>query len=251
MFIALHGKGGEDGQIQQYLDRKKVPYVGSGPRASYRAYNKIASKKILTKKNIPTAEYAELHPAAWQRQMSSIGLPVCVKPVYEGSSIGVFFVEDLKKSAEKVKRAFRMYGSMMAEKKIDGREFTVGILGRRALPVIELKPKRQFYDYCAKYTKGMTRYEVPARIPRRLARKMQKIALRTHAALGLRDLSRVDLMLDRQGRIFVLEANSIPGFTEFSLLPKAAAAAGIPFGEVCLGLLGRALKRSMTRKRQN
>ena len=133
----------------------------------------------------------------------------------------------------------------MAEKKIEGREFTVGIFGNRPLPVIELKPKREFYDYRAKYTKGMTDYLVPAKIPASLKMRLQKIALRVHKVLGLRDFSRVDLMVDRKSRPYVLEANSIPGFTELSLLPKAAKKAGYSFEDVCSQLVAWAYERGI------
>ncbi len=182
----------------------------------------------------------------WRRKIQGFGLPCFVKPLREGSSIGAFAVEDLEKMAVKIERTIHAFGDLLVEKKIDGRELTVGILGHRALPVIEMKPKGSFYDYHSKYTKGMTEYIVPARIPKVLERKLQRIALKTHKSLGLRDFSRVDMMVDHVGKIYVLEANSIPGFTELSLLPKAAKAAGISFENLCLQLVAWAYKRSKT-----
>jgi D-alanine-D-alanine ligase len=147
--------------------------------------------------------------------------------------------------ADKIRRTAERFGDLMAEKKIEGREFTVGVFGGEALPVIELRPKRAFYDYRAKYTKGMTDYLVPAKIPAVLRKKMQRMALRVHQVLGLRDFSRVDIMVDKQNRPYVLEANSIPGFTELSLLPKAARAAGYSFETVCSQLVAWAYERGI------
>lgn len=137
----------------------------------------------------------------------------------------------------------KQFGRLLVEEKVVGREFTVGVLGEKPLPVIELCPKRSFYDYRAKYTKGMTEYKVPARIPKNLAEKLQRTAVAVHKVLGLRDISRIDMMVDRSGNPYVLEANSIPGFTELSLLPKAARAAGIPFDVLCSELVCRAIRR--------
>lgn len=136
------------------------------------------------------------------------------------------------------------FGKLLIEKRIVGRELTAGLLGELKLPVVEVKPSRAFYDYKAKYTKGMTIYEVPARIPAKVTKKIQAIAYRVYRGLGLRGFSRVDVMLDRQARPYVLEVNSIPGLTEFSLLPKAAKAVGIGFEELCL----RVLREAYTRK---
>jgi D-alanine-D-alanine ligase len=152
-------------------------------------------------------------------------------------------VEDFRQSAEEIIHALETYPKLLAERKIEGREFTVGILGTRALPVVELKPKGKFYDYHCKYTAGMTEYLVPAPIPESWRRRFQRVALQTHEALGLRDFSRVDLVADTEGKPFVLEANTIPGFTELSLLPKAAREAGISFDELCKTLIGMAGKR--------
>lgn len=243
-FIALHGHGGEDGSIQAFLDRKNIPYIGSDACSSRTAFDKALSKKVFLRSHIPTSRYAVAEMRSWKRVIQRFGTPCFVKPLREGSSIGAFAVEDLDKMAVKIKRALKAYGPLMVEPKIDGRELTVGVLGKRALPVIEMRPKGAFYDYHSKYTKGMTDYIVPAKIPAKLARRLQAIALKTHRALGLRDFSRVDMMVDGRGRVYVLEANSIPGFTELSLLPKAARAAGISFEQLCLQLADWACKRS-------
>jgi D-alanine-D-alanine ligase len=241
-FIALHGQGGEDGSIQKRLEEAEIPYIGSDAKASWLAFNKAEAKRKFKKAGIPTPDWLMVHSKNW-RKLETFGTPFFIKPVANGSSIGVFLVEDLAHSAVKITRAHRTYGALLAEKRIDGREFTVGILGTQSLPVIELRPKRVFYDYCAKYTKGMTEYLVPAPIPSSWRRKLQDLAQRTHKALALRDFSRVDMMMDHKGRAYVLEANTIPGFTELSLLPKAAREAGISFKDLCLRLLQMALAR--------
>lgn len=242
-FVALHGRGGEDGVLQKKLDKLNIPYIGSDAVSSFNAFDKAISKKIFIKNFIPTPPGVVVPSPHWQKKFALLKPPLFVKPAKEGSSIGVFEIEDLSRGAEKVKRSLKRFKSLLVEKKIEGREFTVGILGDQALPVVEMRPKHAFYDYKSKYTKGMTKYQVPAQISKTLTRKMQAFALKAHKSLGLRDFSRVDIMVDRQGKPFVLEANSIPGFTELSLLPKAAQAAGISFEELCARLVGFALKR--------
>jgi len=241
-FLALHGKGGEDGSIQARLEKAGIPYVGSDPLGSRTAFQKVKAKRIFEREGIPTPPWRTFTPRDWQK-LQNFPAPFFVKPVAEGSSIGVFLVEDFAQSVEKITQALVRYPVLLAEKKIVGREFTVGILGNRALPVVELRPRRSFYDYRAKYTRGMTKYLVPAPIPLDWRRRFQRLALRVHQALGLRDFSRIDLMAEGDGVPFVLEANTIPGFTELSLLPKAAQEAGISFERLCLELVGMAWKR--------
>lgn len=241
-FIALHGKGGEDGAIQKRLEKAGIPYVGSDVAGSRLAFDKVEAKKIFEREGIPTPEWRAFSRKDW-RGLEIFPAPFFVKPVADGSSIGVFLVEDFRRSAEKIIRALKQYSVLLAERRMEGREFTVGILGNQALPVIELRPRRKFYDYKAKYTPGMTEYLVPAPIPEARRRKFQKLALRVHRALKLRDFSRVDLMTDSKENPFVLEANTIPGFTELSLLPKAAREAGISFEALCLKLVEMAWSR--------
>ena len=241
-FLALHGKGGEDGTIQERLEQAGIPYVGSDPHGSHLAFDKIEAKKRFRRAGIPTPRWQAFDRRNWLR-LKEFPTPFFVKPVANGSSIGVFLVEDFAKSAEKIIRALHDYPLLFAEEKIEGREFTVGILGGRALPVVELVPRRKFYDYRSKYTPGMTQYRVPAPIPEGWRLGFQRLALRVHWALGLRDFSRVDLMGDPKGRPYILEANTIPGFTELSLLPKAAEEAGISFNELCLDLIRMAWRR--------
>lgn len=241
-FLALHGKGGEDGTIQRRLEKAGIPYVGSDPRASRLAFDKIEAKKRFRRAGIPTPRWRTFDRSDW-RELKNFPTPFFVKPVADGSSIGVFLVEDFRRSVEKIIRALDDYPLLFSEERIEGREFTVGILGRQALAVVELRPKRKFYDYKSKYTAGMTGYLVPAPIPAAWRKRFQRLALRVHRILGLRDFSRVDLIADQKGRPYILEANTIPGFTELSLLPKAAGEAGISFDELCLRLVRMAWRR--------
>ncbi len=241
-FLALHGTGGEDGTIQKILGRYRIPYTGSGPKASESAFNKERAKRILKRSSIPTPDYEVMNKHNWREVIRRWEPPYVVKPLKEGSSIGIFFVERKNSGLTKIKSGLTRYGRLMVERKIEGREFTVGILGDRALPVVELKPKRRFYDFKAKYTKGLTEYLAPAPITDNLKTRLQKMALKTHRALGLNDFSRVDFKVDRDQNLYVLEANSIPGFTETSLLPKAAQCAGLDFEGLCLYLLDQAVQ---------
>jgi D-alanine-D-alanine ligase len=243
LFIALHGNGGEDGSIQETLERQRIRFTGSPSAACRKSFDKSISKRYFKKLGIPTPECAILEKKSWRQVAAAFPVPYFVKPLDGGSSQGVFLVEDFRKSAEKLRRSVSRFGKLLIEKRIVGRELTAGLLGDIRLPVVEVRPSRTFYDYKAKYTKGMTVYEVPARIPGRLARKIQAIAYRVYRGLGLKGFSRVDVMLDARNRPYVLEVNSIPGLTEFSLLPKAARAIGIGFEELCLGVLREAIER--------
>ena len=243
LFIALHGKGGEDGTLQKMLERKRIPFTGSPSQACEKSFDKEVSKRHFEKLGIPTPAYAVLDKKNWRKVAAAFPTPYFAKPLDGGSSQGVFLVEDFRESAEKLRRSVLRCGRLLIEKKIFGRELTAGLLGDLRLPVVEVKPSRPFYDFKAKYTKGMTTYEVPARIPAAVAKKIQAIAYRVYQGLGLKGFSRVDVMLDRQSRPYVLEVNSIPGLTEFSLLPKAAGAVGIGFEELCLRVLDEACKR--------
>ncbi len=246
LFLALHGKGGEDGTLQRMLEKKRVLFTGSPAAACEKSFDKRISKRHFLRLGVPTPDYAVLDKKNWLRVASSFPAPYFVKPLDGGSSQGVFLVEDFRGSAEKLRRSITRSGRLLIERRIVGRELTAGLLGNMKLPVVEVKPARPFYDYKAKYTKGMTTYEVPARIPARVARKVQAIAYKVYRGLGLKGFSRVDVMLDRKNRPFVLEVNSIPGLTEFSLLPKAARAVGISFEELCL----RVLKDAFEKKRK-
>ena len=244
-FIALHGRGGEDGTIQQVLEELHIPYTGSDARSSLNAFDKIRTKRILQKHNIPTPRFAVVTKENWKKKAEQFQLPLFIKPVDDGSSIGVFLISSYAALEEEMRRAFTVYDVYLIEERITGREITVGILHNRALPIIELRPKNTFYDYHAKYTAGKTEYLVPASFSDRDYKRYQKVAVDTHRVLGARDFSRVDMMIDEHGNPFVLELNSIPGFTQLSLLPKAAHQSGINFGQLCIDIVQSALGRSV------
>ncbi|MCX5680585.1 MAG: D-alanine--D-alanine ligase [Candidatus Omnitrophica bacterium] len=237
-FIALHGRFGEDGTVQRILEDMGVPYTGSGVEASRLALDKIATKDVFHRCGIPVPGYTvfekgnssakSCHPTGW---------PVVVKPQFEGSSIGLSIAGDESSLKIAVDKALGYGDKVLIEEYINGRELTVGILGEKALPVIEIITSQGVYDYEAKYKDPATRYLVPAPIDEKLAKLAGLLGEKSHMSLGCRSFSRVDMMLDKAGRIFVLEVNTIPGMTERSLLPKAAKAAGIDFGSLCIKLL--------------
>lgn len=237
-FIALHGRYGEDGTMQGLLELLEIPYPGSGVLASALAIDKVMTKKVFREENIPVApdlvvEKKDAQSAAMvaDEAESRLGLPVIVKPSREGSTIGVTIIDKKDKMPEALKLALSYDDTVLIEKFILGKLLTVALIGRepQALPIIEIRAKKGFYDYEAKYTAGMTDYICPAEISADLTRDIQKIAVRAHQVLGCEDVSRVDLMLGDDGEVYVLEVNTIPGMTETSLVPKAAAQTGINF----------------------
>jgi D-alanine-D-alanine ligase len=241
-FIALHGKFGEDGGIQKLLKSHKIIYTGSGAEASKRAMDKFATKEAFVKDKIPTAEYTTIANGQKQNYKIPFGYPVVVKPRSEGSSVGVSIVKNFRELLKAIKEAFKYDKNVLIEKFIPGREVTVGILGKKALPVIELKPKQSFYNYKAKYQDTRTEYIVNPKFPAKIIKEMQKNALKAHKALGCSGISRIDLIYAPKIGAIVLEANSIPGLTDRSLLPKAASAIGIEFPKLCEIIIREALK---------
>jgi D-alanine--D-alanine ligase len=236
-FIALHGRFGEDGRVQQICETLRIPYTGSGVQASRIAIDKIRTKEVLVRQAIPTARFKTVPvgkrgPTA-EAVLGGLRLPVVVKPSLEGSSIGLSIVTQADKLGDALEKAFACKSDVLIEEYIAGKELTVGILENRALPIIQVVPKNKFYDYQAKYTKGMTEYIIPAPIDEADWVEAQSLAVRTHREIGCEDMSRVDLILGNDNRLYVLEINTIPGFTETSLLPKAAQAAGIGFEDLC------------------
>ena len=229
VFIALHGEYGEDGQVQFELNERRIPYTGSGSEASRLAFDKERSKQVLHIRGLalPAWEVLRAHDAR------HLVLPVVVKPVRQGSSIGVSRVRTESEWAAAVRNAFRYGDTVLVEAYIEGRELTVGIVGDEPLPPVEIVAPDNWYDYAAKYTKGACQYLAPAPIDAVAARRCQESALRTFEALGCRGFARVDFRLSDDGEPYVLELNSIPGFTEMSLLPKAAAEAGMTFSALC------------------
>jgi len=245
VFIALHGTFGEDGTLQRMLEERGVPYTGSDPDASALAFDKAAAKAVFGEAGIPTPRGRVLTERGCRMDSwDPITLPVVVKPARQGSSVGVSIVRLQSELEAACELAWRSDDKLVIEEFIDGRELTVGILGDRALPPIELKPKQAFYNYEAKYTTGQTEYLVPAPLDAPTTARVHHVAQRAHRCLGCRDYSRVDMLLDPSGRLFVLEVNTIPGCTNTSLFPKAAQAAGLSFQDVCARLVEMALARA-------
>ncbi|MGA1529722.1 MAG: D-alanine--D-alanine ligase family protein [Kiritimatiellia bacterium] len=236
-FIALHGTYGEDGQVQSYLKQMGVRFTGADESASRLAFDKILSKQCFEKNGINSAAYEVLRPG----QPRALSLPVVVKPPRQGSSIGLSKVQCEEEWAGAIAAAEQFDEEVLVEALITGRELTVGIVGEQVLPVIEIRAPQGNYDYHAKYTRGATEYICPAELEPELTRRCQEIAWRAFCALGARGLGRVDLILTDEGEPFVLELNTIPGFTETSLLPKAARAIGIEFADLCAMIVRDAL----------
>jgi D-alanine-D-alanine ligase len=250
-FLALHGPYGEDGTLQGMLDLLGIPYVGSGTLASALAMDKAMAKKVFQAEGIPVPAGVVVHRGDFRRdpegaseRAASAALPAVVKPARQGSSIGMSMVKDAPAMRAALEEAFEFDSVALVEERLEGTELTVGIVGNRdlqALPVVEIVSKREFFDFRAKYDPGLCEEIVPARIPDEVARAAQDVAVRAHRALGCRNLSRVDLMQASRGPV-VLEVNTMPGMTVNSLLPKAAKAAGIPFGELLDRLVRLALE---------
>lgn len=230
VFIALHGRFGEDGGMQAYLEELALPYTGAGPQASRNAFDKAIAKRMISKEGIPTAEFEVLSSPTESPQLP---LPVVVKPACEGSSIGITKVYRHNQWAAALATAFEHGPHVLVERCLEARELTVGIVERRPLPLIEIVPAQGYYDYNAKYLTGTTRYDVPAAIDSEVARECQRIALQVFDLLDCRGFGRVDFLMEGDGNLNVLELNTIPGFTETSLLPKAARADGMEFPQLC------------------
>ena len=248
-FLALHGTPGEDGSIQGFLETLNIPYTGSKILASALAIDKVAAKKMFVADNVPTPPYIEIFAEddlELKAQMinKKLGMPVVVKPNTEGSSFGVTIVQDKKDLVKVLEHTRAEFKHIFAEKFIKGQEVTVGILGSgtetEALPILELRPKSEFYDFNAKYTKGATEFILPAELTRKVYEKTQSIALAAHRSLGCSGVSRVDIIVDDRGRPWVHEINTIPGMTELSDLPAEALASGISFDQLVLKILASA-----------
>lgn len=244
-FIALHGEFGEDGRVQEILEDLGIPYTGSRVEASTLGMDKIESKAIFKSRGIPTPRYKvvtdKCRPLGAKEYFESLGSPLVIKPSGEGSSIGLSIIESEKEFTEALNKALEHGGRAVIEEYIAGREITVGILEDKALHVVEIIPSKRFFDFEAKYQKGMTEYRVPAEIEKEVCDVSQKIALESHNALGARFFSRVDMILTKDSIPMVLEVNTIPGLTETSLLPKAAQAVGIDFNQLVVKILESAL----------
>ena len=241
-FFALHGGIGENGKLQAIFDVYDIKYTGSGYQSSLLAMDKLIAKELMRFHNIPTADWKVISDVD---KTEEINLPAVVKPLDCGSSIGISLVGSKQELRVAINEALRYSDNpqILVEDKIEGREFSVGILGDQVLPTIELIPKSGFYDYQNKYQKGRTEEIVPAIIDSELAHQMGELALKTHKMLGLSVCSRTDFLIDRNNNIFVIEVNSLPGMTPTSLLPQEAKATGIGFNELCDSIVSESMKK--------
>jgi D-alanine-D-alanine ligase len=242
VFLALHGTYGEDGTVQKQLDALGVPYTGCGAAASRIAFDKVLTKQSCIEKFVPTAKFVTVNSAA-SPFPENFQLPLVVKPARQGSSVGLQFVERMEDWPGALAESLKFDSEVLVEEKIIGREATVGILDGQPLPVVEVRPKQGSYDYHNKYTPGSTEYFCPADFNAATTQRIQAAALGAFRAVGGRDYARVDVMVRADGSPVVLEINTLPGMTETSLLPKAAAAAGIDFAALCQRILALALAR--------
>ncbi len=242
-FLVLHGTFGEDGQVQAILEKKGVLYTGSGVESSRLAFDKVATKHAFEKAGVATPPYRVMRKSDSEIPKLREALPWVVKPSKQGSSVGVTIVREEHELKRAVDLAFESDDEALIEAFIPGRELTVGILGETPLKIVEIKPKSGWYDYQNKYTKGATEYLVPAPLTEHQELYLQTLALQAHRSLACRDVSRVDIRLDPHDQSYVLEVNTLPGMTETSLLPKAAAAAGISFSQLCDKLIRLAAGR--------
>ncbi|MBN1254458.1 MAG: D-alanine--D-alanine ligase [Deltaproteobacteria bacterium] len=237
-FIALHGRWGEDGTVQGLLELLRIPYTGSGVLASALAMHKIKAKEIFLYHDIPTPEFITPHEE--ELPNPPFPPPWVVKPASEGSTIGVDIVMENKGLKEAIRNARGYDQQVLVERFIEGKELTVGILAEKPLPVIEIVPHVGFYDYQAKYTAGQTEYLCPARISAQKKDEVQSVCLKAYHALGCSGCARVDLRLSEEEKPFVIEVNTVPGMTETSLVPKAAAHIGITFPQLVATILEEA-----------
>lgn len=242
VFLALHGTYGEDGTVQDQLEAIGIPYTGCNAASSRLAFDKVLTKQRCVEAGVPTAKYLVVDsektpwPMGWQP-------PLVVKPVCQGSSVGLQFVDRVSEWSAALRESMRHDSRLLVEEKIAGRETTVGILGEQVLPIVEVRPKAGSYDYRNKYTAGCTEYFCPADFDGATTKRIQAAALAAFKAIGGRDYARVDVMVRADGEPVVLEVNTLPGMTETSLLPKAAAAIGIGYADLCQRMIDMAIGR--------
>ena len=248
-FIALHGTFGEDGQVQQILEDRGVPYTGEGIAESELAFDKIRSKEAFRQHGVTTAYWQTISPS----QRPTIPIPFVIKAPRQGSTVGVHIIRNEREIDAAIDDASTYDRELLVEKFVPGRELTIGVLGEQALPIIEIIPRGGFYDFTNKYpflnpgAGGGAEHVCPAKIPDEQTRAIQDLALQAHRALGLKVYSRVDIMLPDDEEASVLEVNTIPGMTEASLLPEAAAAAGIGYPDLCARIIELSTKRGSRR----
>ena len=243
-FIAMHGTFGEDGQVQRILEDHGVAYTGSDPGASARAFDKVLAKECFIEAGIPTPKSAVYDGDI--SVLDELHWPLVVKPARQGSSVGISIVHDLSSLLQAYAQAKQFDPQVLVEEFVRGREFTVGVLDGKALPVVEIRTKHDFFDFQAKYMAGEADEICPAPLDAGMAMRAKMFALRAHECLGCRDYSRVDLMMNETtGQFFVLEVNTLPGMTANSLLPKAACVAGLDMAALCTRMVELALVRRL------
>ncbi|MDO4314737.1 MAG: D-alanine--D-alanine ligase [Oscillospiraceae bacterium] len=248
VFLGLHGQDGEDGRVQAAFDLLGIRYTGSGYLASGLAMDKAMTKRMMDAAGIPTPRWQLLDygPADVDRLAAELPMPCVIKTTTGGSSLGVFLPEDRAALKEALLQVQSFSGRVLAEERIYGRELTVGVLGDRALPAVEILPAEKDFDYAAKYQAGGARELCPAPITEAEQRAAGELALKLHRTLGLEVYSRTDFILDEAGRFWCLEVNSLPGMTAASLVPKEAAAVGMTYNELC----GEIVRQSYSLKRR-
>ena len=255
VYIALHGKYGEDGTVQELLEILGIPYTGPGVYSSIVGFDKALSKEIFIRKGIPTPDYFTLSTGSFRemgaagvldRVVDVLGLPIVAKPACQGSALGIKIVHNKDELPSALIGALSYDDKVILEKYIKGKEVSVSVLGDEkpeVLPVVEVSTKKEYFDFESMYSMGQTEYFIPARLPEELLERIQDIAIKVHTVLDCRDVSRIDIMVSEEGEPYVLELNTSPGMTETSLLPMAAAAKGIEFSDLVEMLVGFALKR--------
>ena len=254
VFLTLHGKGGEDGCIQGFLELAGIPYTGSGVEASAVCMNKILTKQVLEVMGLPTAAFSVIRKERLEAEgvraiakelTDKIGLPMVLKAPCEGSSIGVSIVRDEKELLRAIPEIFNYDDRLLAEEFLTGTEITLPILGNKelmVLPDIEITSEREFYDYTAKYTQGMCNHIIPARISQEARERVRQIGKEAYSVLNCRGLARIDFIVDEKKGPVIIEVNTLPGMTEMSLFPDSARAMGISFPELCHHILSLSLE---------
>jgi D-alanine-D-alanine ligase len=237
-FIALHGRGGEDGSMQAFLKSKNIAYTGSDSLSSAIGMDKLKTKLLWRSLNISTPDFLQVtEKTSYEEIMSAIGVPFFIKPSNEGSSIGIDKIKNEKQYQDAFLKTSKIDANVIVEKFVDGEEFTVAIVNDKTLPVIKIKPSNEFYDYQAKYIKDDTQYICPSGIEKQKEVSISKEALQAFKIIGCSSWGRVDFMMDKQGRHYFIEVNTSPGMTSHSLVPMAAKEAGINFDQLVLEIL--------------
>ncbi len=247
-FIVLHGRGGEDGQIQGTLEWLNIPYTGTGVQGSAIGMDKVKTKQIWQGSELPTAPYRIVtQDTDLAEVVESLGLPLIIKPVHEGSSVGMSKVEKAEDLSAAIAKAIEHDAVVMAEKWITGREYTIAFLNGQALPVIRLQPPADvaFYDYDAKYNRNDVEYGIPCGLTVEQEKSLQELSSRAFQSVGASGWGRIDAMQDEQGNFWLLEVNTVPGMTSHSLVPKAAQAVGYDFDALCVAILEQTLAKEM------